>query len=452
MNKTLTKNHHSFSYKVIRLTALILSVLMLSSCGVVYRVNSNGEGLDTEKESYGNNSAESESSDTENETEKETGSVVLPKDKRLRFIAVGDNMNHSAIFNEAAALASSMGESGYYYDSMYENIAARIENADIAFVNHESPIAGDGFKVQGYPSFNGPKESGDILVDLGFNVINIANNHMLDVDNQGTGYLNSIKYWKTKNVLMIGGYESENDYNQLRIFEKDGIKIAFLSYTYGINPNKAQNDASSCVVPLIDKETIKNQINAAKGKTDLIFVSLHWGKENENTANSSQKDIAKYIADLGADVIIGHHSHTIQPIEWIDGVNGNKTLCIYSLGNFICTMLNWYNVLGGACSFDIVKEGNDVRIENVVLEPFVIHYLNDTSKYDELDLYVRHSIKLYWLKDYSENLARSHGAQYYKSFSLQTLYDRVYSTIDEAFLPEWMKENYEISEGIIFDE
>ena len=82
----------------------------------------------------------------------------------------------------------------YYFKGMYSGISDMIGRADIAFVNQEAPIAGQKFGHSGHPNFNSPDEMGDTLISLGFDVINIANNHMLDMDTvyKGTGYKNSI--------------------------------------------------------------------------------------------------------------------------------------------------------------------------------------------------------------------------------------------------------------------
>ena len=412
--------------KITAIVLIITSLLtLLSSCGVIYRVEKNSD------------SADNQGTENNSEIQTESETEAKSKDVRLSFVAAGDNMNHMSVYKEAYALAG--GNGGYYYDSMYENVADFIKSADIAFVNQESPIAGQGYPVSGFPGFNAPEESGKVLLDIGFDIINLANNHMFDMDGGNkTGYLNSIKFWKNLNTFLIGGYESQADYDNVRVYEKDGVSIAFLSYTEFTNKNV--NSDSGCIAPVFDKEVFIKHMAAAKEKADLVFVSMHWGDEGTFSPNSKQKELAQFISNQGADVIIGHHSHTIQPIKWLNGESGNKTLVIYSLGNFICTMLYPYNILGAIVGFDVVKnDGEKAYIDNVKFNPIVIHYNADASVMDEQDLPKRTGIKLYWLEDYTDSLAKSHGAQLYQNFNLDTLKSYCTSTIDSEFLPDYLK-------------
>src|SRR5699024_3848736 len=106
-------------------------------------------------------------------------------------------------------------------------------------------------------------------------------------------------------------------------------------------------------------------VEKAKSISDAIVVSCHWGQENENIPSDFQKEYAQYLADLGVDVIIGTHTHTLQNIEWLTGSNNHRTLVAYSLGNFISGMLEENCQIGGMLSFDFVKKGGVVSIENV---------------------------------------------------------------------------------------
>ncbi len=359
--------------------------------------------------------------------------------KRVSFFAVGDNIIHECVYLDAMTVATSVGApTQYYFENMYSEIKSDITSADIAFVNAEGPLNPE-YRPSGYPSFNAPAEAGSALVNVGFDVINLANNHMLDF-NKGHGLQGTIDYWKEKEVVTLGGHESCDDYNNIRIISKNGIDIAILSYTYGTNGIKLGSDTPDIYIPYINDSEIERQIGEAKGKADVVLVSMHWGDENSFEPNGEQKRLAKLIADCGADAIIGHHSHTIQPVEWLEGKNGNKTLVIYSLGNILHTQLKSYNLVGGAVAFDIVAEENEKPyIENVVFTPTVCHYTANTAVLDSLDYYKRENLKIYYLSDYTEGLAKNHGSQHWNKFDLSTLKGYVADTISEEFLPESYK-------------
>lgn len=371
--------------------------------------------------------------------------VQQDKKKVVSFAGAGDVLIHGAIYREAEVIASEKPSysGNYYFNDMYKGISELVRNADIAFANHEAPIANTA--ISGYPNFNAPSESGDALVDIGFDVINIANNHMFDVEHKTTGYADTIEYWEKKDVLMIGGYKNEEDYDNIRILEKNGIKIAFLGYTYdpytsnGTSMNqKSENDGY--ILPAIEDDMLKKHISTAKQMADVVIVSVHWGSENIFNPTKDQKRVAKVIADCGAHVILGHHSHTLQPVEWIEGVDGNKTLCAYSLGNLISGMLSSKNMVGGFITFDIVKENGNVSIENVVFKPTVCHYnIENFSKKDVEGNPLRTGFGLYMMEDYTEALTTKHGTQNYGRYSLSTLKKYVTDTISAEFLPDYLK-------------
>lgn len=367
----------------------------------------------------------------------ETEPAPVPQDDVVSFFAAGDNIIHECVYLDAMTAAASVGApSEYYFEGMYANFKDKISSADLAFINAEGPLDPD-YAPNGYPTFNAPREAGDALVNVGFDIINLANNHMLDF-NAGIGMRGTINYWKDKDVVTVGAYEGEADYNTIRVIEKNDIKIAILSYTYGTNGNYLAAGETSLWVPYIDDAEIDRQIAEAKTLADCVIVSMHWGTENEFEPNAEQKRLAKLIADDGADVIIGHHSHTIQPVEWVEGASGNKTLVTYSLGNFLHTQLNSYNLVGGTVTFNIVKnrDTGDITIEDVVFDPTVCHYTADTTVLDSLDYYKRENLLIYRLAEYTEELAASHGSQNWGEFNLATLKGYVTSTIDAKFLPD----------------
>ena len=368
-------------------------------------------------------------------TEPTPDTEPAPAENRVTFFAAGDNIIHECVYLDAMTAAASVGApSDYYFEDMYANFKDKISSADLAFINAEGPLDTDG-APNGYPSFNAPREAGEALVNVGFDIINLANNHMLDYHG-AEGLRGTINYWKTKDVLTVGGYEGEADYNTIRTVERNGVKIAVLSYTYGTNGNYLPAGTTDLWVPYIDDADITRHITEAKGIADCVIVSMHWGTENEFTPTAEQTRLAKLIADAGADVILGHHSHTIQPVEWVEGQGGHRTLVTYSLGNFLHTQLDAKNLVGGTITFDIVKDAatGAVTIEDPVFDPSVLHYTANTAVMDSLDLYKRENVMIYRLVDYTEALASSHGAQNWGAFTLSTLTDYVTSTIDPKFL------------------
>ncbi|MBE6709158.1 MAG: CapA family protein [Ruminococcaceae bacterium] len=410
--------------KTISFICLLTAILLLSSCGLFRPAGKWTESAETNKEP---------------QTSEQLGTVgsvqITTEDKqppqpaatpaKVSFVGCGDNIIYYGNVREAATKAPAGRQYGFAYS--YDKVAHVISGADVAFINQETLMCGEGYDLSYYPTFNSPRDVGYDLVDVGFDVINIANNHMLD--KTGSGLERTIEFWKSQPVLMIGGYESEEDFNTLRYMEKNGLKIAFLSYTYGTN-GFVIGDSYNAWVPYLSEDDIKAQTEAAKAESDVVIVSVHWGEEGAFAPSEEQKKYAKLFADMGVDVIVGHHPHVIQPVEWIAGEGGGKTLCVYSLGNFMAEQAYDYNMVGGMISFDICRsEYGDISIENVLFIPTVFHH--NASFYNN---------QVWLMEEYTAELASSHGISYYGNHtSLERLQKYVTDTVSTEFLPDFLK-------------
>ncbi len=348
--------------------------------------------------------------------------VEEPQKEKISFLAVGDNIIYNGQVREAKKNAESTPNYKGEYDfrPMYQNVADIIASADIAFVNQETvmtKLAEPSF----YPSFNSPQELGENLVELGFDVISLATNHMLDMGYDGLE--DTLDFWDTQDVLTVGGYRDRDDFLTVRYIEQKGIKIAFVAFTY----SPMYNEDKSVFIPTIDEELITLFMNKAKAEADFTVVSMHWYKEEYNqTPNEKQTYYAQLLADLGADVILGHHPHCLQPIEWIDGKEGNKTLCFYSLGNFTSETDETVSLVGGIALFDIVIDSIEgIGIDNITFTPTVMDYRNSFNKNT-----------VYLLSDYTEELCRGHNiVSYFKqNLSMEILHSYVSNAIEEKYL------------------
>lgn len=349
---------------------------------------------------------------------------------RLSFVACGDNIVYYGNVREALEIG---GDGGMDFRYSYERIRDTVQQADIAFINQEN-IMTRRYPLSYYPCFNVPVEVGEAVIDTGFDIVNLANNHMLDKSE--LGLRDAIAYWRNSGLFTVGDYLSEEEYNTVRVYEKDGVRIAFLSYTYGTNGLKLPA-SSDVVVPYLftdevndipNEATLRRQVAAAKEAADLVFVSVHWGWENTMRPTAGQRNCAQLFADLGVDAVIGHHPHVIQPIEWLEGAGGNRTLCVYSLGNLMAEMASDYNMVGGILSFDIVKDSDGSYLENVLFRPTVFYFTKS----------FRQNI-IYDMEDFTTELAASHGIAYYGNrMTLERLRSYVTDTIDREFLPSYL--------------
>lgn len=344
----------------------------------------------------------------------------------LSFIAAGDNMVYYGNIRDAARNAKGT-DAAYDFKPSYTTVKPLVEAYDIAFINQETLMCGDGYELSYYPRFNSPRELGDAVVDAGFDIIGMANNHMLDKG--AAGLAATLDYWETQPVTLTGAYRNEEAFRDITVIEKNGITIALLSFTEHTNGLYLRGN-SELYIPYAESTLIAEMVKSAEELADVTVVSMHWGNEFTFKTSENQRQWARVICENGGDVIIGHHPHTIQPIEWIE-CEDNKTLCVYSLGNFMSEMEKDYKILGGMISFDIEKLGEDgkAEVKNARFIPTVFDFT--TSFYNN---------HIYFLEDYTDAQARAHGIRYYgNSTTLDKLYSYVKNTISEEFLPEFLK-------------
>ena len=124
---------------------------------------------------------------------------------KLSMVMVGDCLIHRFVYTDAKN-----NDGSYSFSKMFTEVEPLIKNHDLAFYNQESNIGGKSLGLSAYPRFNSPEEIGDDMVDLGFNLVSLANNHTMDKGEQGV--INSVNYWKTKpGVYYTGQALSEED-------------------------------------------------------------------------------------------------------------------------------------------------------------------------------------------------------------------------------------------------
>ena len=287
------------------------------------------------------------------------------KKKSLSLVMVGDVLTHDSV------LADAYIDGTYDFTSMFSYIKPMIKDYDLKYVNQESIIGGPSFKYSGYPTFNAPDSIGDNLIDTGFNLFGLANNHAYDKGE--TALLYSNKYWSGKDVITAGTYSSFEDRDDIKVYEKNGIKYAFLAYTTSLNGYELSSD-KSYLVNVYSDELVKDDINKIKDKVDVIIVAMHWGDEYTNTPTNSEKEIATYLSELGVDIVIGTHPHVVQPIEYV-----GETLVIYSLGNFISNqlVLGLNPAIGLMVGVDITVDGDNTKIS--IKEKELLYSYSDNS-------------------------------------------------------------------------
>ena len=317
------------------------------------------------------------------------------KDSIVRVVAVGDNLIHDGIYNQAHQRAK---DGTYDFDYAYQYVEQLIQPADIAILNQETPIANDLFPPSNYPMFNSPTQLGDKMIDMGFNVISHSNNHILDKGVKGM--LATLDYWDSRNTMYYGAYRNQADLDNIRIKEVNGIKFSFVGFMEHTNGLKLPSNTEAKLVYTSQVEEMERLIKKARSMSDVVVVSVHWGVETINQVTDKQKSLAKQFVEWGTDIIIGTQPHTIQTMEYLDKPNGGKAFVAYSLGNFISAQSYNLTMVGGLIDLNVKKEGatGKISIEDVKCVPIITHY---DSGY--------RNIRSYPYSMYNEQLANLHG-------------------------------------------
>lgn len=296
--------------------------------------------------------------------------VAFPVSTSFDIVMVGDALLHSNVYNDAK-----VGNT-YDFTKQYTRVKDYIEPYDLAFYNQETILGGTEIGLSTYPRFNSPYEFGDAMVDLGFNLVSLANNHTFD---RGVKAIqNTVAYWKTQPVVTAGAYASAADRYAQNVHEQNGITYGFLAYTWSLNGLKLPEDQTYLVPSFSqpgEEAQMRRDILALRPLVDVLIVSLHAGREYVTVPTSSQVRLANLCASLGVDLVIQNHAHSIMPMERI-----GKTFVIYALGNFVSGQIGIGKKIGAFVALDIRKEvwGNEsyIFIENPRVD---FHYTHNTQ-------------------------------------------------------------------------
>jgi len=237
-------------------------------------------------------------------------------------------------------------------------IANDLKKGDIVFGNLEGPISDKGKKVGSIYSFRANPKAIEGLTFAGFNILSLANNHAFDYGREALE--DTFLRLKNNGIDYVGAGFNESEAYEPIIKEVKGLKIAFLAYTNLGSPHWAATKESLGIawVDQNNLEKIKKNIEKVKKEVDILIVSLHSGEEYSFKPNQFQIDFSKMAIDGGANLVVGHHPHVIQPIE-----KYKEGYIAYSLGNFIFDQDFSKETMRGVLLKVIIEEG---KIKEVV--------------------------------------------------------------------------------------
>ncbi len=248
--------------------------------------------------------------------------IITPPEKEYTLLFTGDIMLDRGVKH----MTKKHGNGDYSFPFL--KIADTLKEADILFGNLESVISDKGHDVGGIYSFRADPASMKGLTFADFDIVTLANNHAFDYTREALE--DTMERLQEAGIEYTGaGFNKEEAHSPTTLLLGEDTKVGFLGYTPFLYPYaRATEDRSG--VTEYSPEKIREDIESAKEKTDILVVTFHYGEEYQKEPNEDQRYISRRAIDWGADIVIGHHPHVTQPVEEYEG-----GYIAYSLGNFI---------------------------------------------------------------------------------------------------------------------
>ena len=246
-----------------------------------------------------------------------------------RIMANGDLLYHDIIY-----ISAKKSDGTYDFHENFEYVKPWLKQADLVIGDFEGTVNKDHY-LAGYPLFNAPGEVMDAIKDAGYQVLDLAHNHILD--SQIEGVVSTADAIEKAGMIPVGVYTHESRSEApLVIKEVNGIKVAILAYSYGFNgiEQSISQENYNRYLSDLDEDKMKAEIERAEKEADITIIMPQMGVEYQIEPTEEQKKLYHKMIDWGADIIFGGHPHVVEPAETVEK-EGDKKLIIYSMGNFI---------------------------------------------------------------------------------------------------------------------
>ena len=286
----------------------------------------------------------------------------------------GDIMIHGP---QIEAAASDNNE--YDFFPQFSCVAPLFKAADLSFCNLETTLSGKDKGYKGYPLFNSPEQLARNLKLTGFSLVTTANNHSPDYNEHGI--VSTLDFLDKEGLLHTGTARSALERNRPCILNVQGIRIGFCAYTYGTN-NIPIPDDKQYLLNFLRLEDIKADVAALRAyNADVIICCPHFGAEYAVKPDAAQQMLIRELWNMGVSIVMGNHSHIIQPAEWDRSRN---RLAVYSLGNFVSNQRDPWTDTGAVLTLQLRKksETSPVEITSVDLTPTYVHRWADGNKFN----------------------------------------------------------------------
>jgi poly-gamma-glutamate capsule biosynthesis protein CapA/YwtB (metallophosphatase superfamily) len=332
----VSRDHPSHSVYVRRRAAVAAAVVLLV-LGALLVVRGGGGGDPTLDAASGGDGGSVAT--TKAPTGKGTTTITVRPRRTVRLVFSGDLLVHQPVYEQARRNGTASGKP-YDFAPMFDRVRATISGADLAICHLETPLTPDG-RVSGFPVFSTPRELAEGLKSAGFDGCSTASNHTMDRGSAGA--LETVNALEQAGLKQSGIARTAEEASKATIYDANGVRVAHLAYTYGLNGFTLPADKPWLVrltdkgrfdLPMggpFDATAVLADAKAARAAADIVVVTMHWGNEYQSKPTAGQVALANtLLASPDIDLVVGSHAHVIQPIDRI----GDKFV-VYGMGNFL---------------------------------------------------------------------------------------------------------------------
>ena len=322
----------------------------------------------------------------------------------------------------------------YDFDNDFEQVKPLIASADLALGDFEGTI-NPNKPLGGFPLFNAPIDAVASIKDAGFDVIDLAHNHILDTGIEGIK--TTAAAFHDQDLATIG---VTVDNSGILVKEVNGIKVALLAYAYGFNgleESLTQAEYDTYLKDLsLDK--VEAEIKEAESLADITIVMPQSGVEYSLEPTEEQQTVYRKMIDFGADIIFGGHPHVAEPTEIIEK-DGEKKFIIYSMGNLLSNQRyetvnnNYWTERGVIPEVEISKEGQRTYLSQIALHPTWVSKepIPDRTYYDpEYGVLQAFDFQVYLAEDYLPDGRYAKKVPEEKRQRIETAYHEMLELLD----------------------
>lgn len=299
---------------------ILAAIIVICSTTIIYRNKQDEEVLARQRIELEKN-IEAIFEETEKNIANSNNTI---RDSTIRISAVGDILCENSILEDAY----DKNTNSYDFKSMFKNMSTFFADSDITVGTMETNFTNNEYS--GYGKRNGPISFAEAIKNTGIDLVSISTNHSLDYGIEGLQ--------ETKRALEGLEYDVVGDNlaeSRVKIKTIKNTKIAFLSYTYGFENQNSKTKDELDSANMYNSELARQDLEYAKENADYSIVIMHWGDAYSTKPNKEQQNIAKFLVENGADMILGNHASAVQKMEIMQNSEGKNVLVAYSLGNYI---------------------------------------------------------------------------------------------------------------------